>query len=662
MASQDEMNTAGERVSAPATQVQKSAVEFPSVEDILSDSTALPPRLPTERTDSLPAEEQTNLLRSLQEILKNFEGANEADVEAFKDVRSVLDKLWSCKLDYLVQAANVLANGSRNPSWRLPYGQSGILDFFLRLVASSEITDNELLLHSLRLGGNSCADTDENRLIVVKDNYTLAIIRRLLNPGLTQVVIPVLYNTCMDFESAHAQVAENRIAYILSKLIKDGAFSDNEALLDYSYELIELAAEQGKGVESSPDGTISLLLELAADKETTFSQSSCVVNSLVKYLENERFQHVCISNGMVERVLSVLQRSLSLEVNRSSVEEAKVLVQLQLKLNQTLAELSGSELFAKFYPLESPIFQTLKSWLTASEDQLQICSCVMLGNLARSDEVCEKMVCDLGLHKELISILKSDARGGVLHSSLGFLKNLAIAGNNRQHLGNAGIIPAIAPLWGYETVPQVQFAATSMARQLIVSSYENVTRLLEALPEGDASADKPTYLSLLLGLFEKTDSAPIKTEIGRSVASICRTLIPKAKESETSALLDSLFSLHKHIARPIGAMITQTQWPVVRSEGWFALALMASCKQGTAAAVDCLQNMEVYPLLENTLSASDSGSATEIEKVQRAKDRDNTIILVKELLSNDGALPEDWKASLEGLMNDHVSRAAFERK
>jgi len=46
-------------------------------------------------------------------------------------------------------------------------------------------------------------------------------------------------------EPAHTQVAENGIAYILSKLIKDGAFSDSEALLDYSYELIELAAEQG---------------------------------------------------------------------------------------------------------------------------------------------------------------------------------------------------------------------------------------------------------------------------------------------------------------------------------------------------------------------------------------------------------------------------------
>lgn len=401
-----------------------------------------------------------------------------------------------------------------------------------------------------------------------------------------------------------------------------------------------------KGVERSPDETIPLLLELATEKETAFTRFSCVVNSLVKYLENERFQNVCISNGIVERLLSVLQRSSSIEVDRSSVEEAKALVQLQLKLNQTLAEVSGSEQFAKFYPLGSPMMQTLKSWLTADEDQLQICSCVMLGNLARSDEVCEKMVSDLGLHKELISILKSDARGAVLHSSIGFLKNLAIAGNNRQHLGDAGIIPAISRLWGYETVPQVQFSAASIARQLLVSSLENVSRLLEALPKGDVPADKPTYLALLLDLFEKTDSAPIKTEIGRSVASICRTLIPKARGTdgpETTAPLDRLFRLHEHIARPIGAMITQTQWPVVRSEGWFALALMASCKQGTSAVVDCLQTMEVYPLLEETLSANDSDSASETQKIQRAKDRDNTIILVKELLNNNvsGPLSDD---------------------
>lgn len=117
MTSQDEMNTAGERVSAPDMQVslqKPQDVDCPSVEKILSESTALPPSLPTERTDSLPAEEQTNLLTSLQETLENLESENEAEIEAFMDVRSILDKLWSSNSDLLVQAANLLANGSRN--------------------------------------------------------------------------------------------------------------------------------------------------------------------------------------------------------------------------------------------------------------------------------------------------------------------------------------------------------------------------------------------------------------------------------------------------------------------------------------------------------------------------------------------------------------------
>lgn len=41
--------------------------------------------------------------------------------------------------------------------------------------------------------------TDENRDIVVKDNYTLAILRFFLDPELVFVAIPVIYNICMDF-------------------------------------------------------------------------------------------------------------------------------------------------------------------------------------------------------------------------------------------------------------------------------------------------------------------------------------------------------------------------------------------------------------------------------------------------------------------------------
>lgn len=44
-------------------------------------------------------------------------------------------------------------------SWRGPIGQSGILKFFLEVISAKKDVDVNLLLHSLRLVGNSCADT-----------------------------------------------------------------------------------------------------------------------------------------------------------------------------------------------------------------------------------------------------------------------------------------------------------------------------------------------------------------------------------------------------------------------------------------------------------------------------------------------------------------------
>lgn len=345
---------------------------------------------------------------------------------------------------------------------------------------------------------------------------------------------------------------------------------------------------------------------------------------------------------MVDEVLSTLEHSFSIEVDTTSKEDVQAIAQLRLKINQALAETSASALFAEKYPLDSPLCQKLKTWVVAAEDQLQICGCVMLGNLARSDEVCQTMVQDLKIHEELIAVLKNNSRGAVLHASLGFLKNLAIAGDNRISLVEAGIIPAISPLWDFDTVPQVQFAAASIARQLINASLENISHLLASAPDESGSTNEKTYLSLLLTLFEKTDSVPIKTEIGRTVASICRTATPKARESneQAIALLAKLFDLHPSVGRPVGAMITQTQWPVVRSEGWFALALMANTPSGCAAVVDVLNDEDVKKLLGDTLSGSSDENGEEAkDQSQVDKDRENVFVLVQEVLKNEVKIP-----------------------
>lgn len=132
-------------------------------------------------------------------------------------------------------------------------------------------------------------------------------------------------------------------------------------------------------------------MDLLSEEGVALSQFVGLANCLMSYLDKERFQDICISQCMVDRVLSVLKQSLYIKADPSSNGDTKALAQLQLKINQTLSEVSASPKFSEVYPLGSPLVQTLKDWLASTEDQLQICSCVMLGNLARSDAVCEIM-------------------------------------------------------------------------------------------------------------------------------------------------------------------------------------------------------------------------------------------------------------------------------
>ena len=120
---------------------------------------------------------------------------------------------------------------------------------------------------------------------------------------------------------------------------------------------------------------------------------------------------------MVENVLSIFTKSCAMDINGSPSEDVRILARSCMKVQQALSDVSALPLFADTYPLDSSLSGTLKLWLEAPEDQFQACSCVILGNLARSDEICKIMVCDLELHKPLISILQSNVRGSVLHAA-----------------------------------------------------------------------------------------------------------------------------------------------------------------------------------------------------------------------------------------------------
>lgn len=136
--------------------------------------------------------------------------------------------------------------------------------------------------------------------------------------------------------------------------------------------------------------------------------------------------------------------------------------------------------------------------------------------------------------------------------------------------------------------------------------------------------EKP-LLAEFLRIYAAAEELPTKTEIARTIAAVLRTLntSPTSASPSTPAYPDLETTLYTHpIARPLWDMILQDKWPVVRSEGLFALALMA---RGAAEKVwvEC-------------------GKAE--EKVLRGlggKDLDNSVILVAEVRNRLGGEVED---------------------
>ncbi len=431
-----------------------------------------------------------------------------------------------------------------------------------------------------------------------------------------------------------------------------------------------------------------VLLRIAAvvDKKhsvTDMGDFVALVNTAAAYLQYEKFQKALIALGAVDTILAVLVDSYTRFDSHPSMgepdeDDAKSLIELRSNLNQVLSDISALPEFKAAYPVISPLTMSLRRWLLSPQLQLQVCACIMLGNLARSDEACEEFVQTCQVHQPLISILKDANNSQLLHAALGFLKNLALPAKNKETLGNAGLFDVLPRLWALDTLQQIQFSSIALARQLTIGTFENVRNVCKRLSQDEGSpANIRTKLSLLIALFERTDAEPVKMEIARLIASVTRvftTYTGRTPEQMTKIRI-KFFRLHPDVGRPLSFMVSQTKWPVVRSEGWFVFAIMARFPEGAQCISDLMHDVSVFQPLVQILTGKDiiefkspassspvttpsdssgpsptysgpntgyeaktpesvqpNAQAAEMERI----DRENALVLVSELLKNRG--------------------------
>ena len=114
------------------------------------------------------------------------------------------------------------------------------------------------------------------------------------------------------------------------------------------------------------------------------------------------------------------------------------------------------------------VFTEAHRWLSSSNEQLQTAGALIIGNFARNDANCQRLV-HLGVAELLIASLKTaplEKSEALQHAVLSTLRNLAIPLENKPLLLDKGILGTVLPLSKSPTF-QIQFKLLGLIRMLV---------------------------------------------------------------------------------------------------------------------------------------------------------------------------------------------------
>ncbi|KAL2147555.1 hypothetical protein VTI28DRAFT_8810 [Corynascus sepedonium] len=453
----------------------------------------------------------------------------------------------------LAAVVEKIADGARDPSWRLPIGASGLLEFILSSVPGNE-PRHPLKKQILRLVGNACADCNENRALVVSSGvlrtFIMGIIEDPNDDDLLPFATAAALNLCLDYAPAQQQASEIGLSRVLVDLVSGDRLSTEacQSSLSRIMTILELLCTQDAEPKSANPDTPTLLLRLAtserydADLETFME----ICTPTLAYLTYQNLQPALVRNtGGVELLqLAFYQLYTRFDNTDADADTTAQLKQVGDAFLTVFADISSIPEFLEACPLDSKPVQTLVDWLKSYPplSHLQTAACLSLGNLSRSDE---SSIALLPRVKESLidivsrAILPASSPQSVpknpapplqlTHAALSFLKNLAIPQANKPIIGTALLDikhPILPRIWAStRTQPQLQFTAVSLTRLLLANCPANIRRICAPTTSGSDTEDtSKSNLALLTAIAASADEDPIKVEAARAASLVCRAL------------------------------------------------------------------------------------------------------------------------------------------
>ncbi|XP_012539505.1 rap1 GTPase-GDP dissociation stimulator 1 [Monomorium pharaonis] len=399
-------------------------------------------------------EECPNLVQILDSVV------NVNNMSIGETTELVIDEVFLTLLRHkfkhvVAKAAKAIAEIAKTDWGREKCTNSELIRMLIDLLKDEDI---DVLTQAGRALGNLCYENEAGKNLV-RERDGLKVILALLKKGtalkdiegarfLRSVAAGFLLNFLVDQKTLYRKALEEGMSVICGVLEEDGINGGEAAM----HLLLILGILNDENIMFLDERLTRILVDILASDISSELSEMCL-EVLQGQAENEEAKLSLAKAGVCELILKLLEKHgphFNDEDMRSIFKAACDLIVLILTGDESMDLLYDNG--------KGPVYLKLIEWLESTDEDLKITAILAMGNVARTDTHCKRMV-EQGIHRKLLKILKSNGnKAGDIrcqHATLSALRNLVIPAENKSLVLADGLIDVLYPMLEIPTFPVV---------------------------------------------------------------------------------------------------------------------------------------------------------------------------------------------------------------
>lgn len=377
----------------------------------------------------------------------------------------------------IIKAAKTIAEIAKTEQGRNTCTNDDLVKILIKLLKEDDI---HILTQTCRALGNICYENEKGKqLVQQRDSLKdiLTVLTKSINlrdaegaAFLRNVTAGFLLNFLIGQDDLQRKALEQNVLSIICSILEiDGTVAREAAT--HAMLILGILADLGQDILD--ERLIKVLVDILESDGSPEISEMCL-ELLHGQTENENTKLLLAKAGVCELLLKLLEK----HGPRCTDEETRSV--LKMACNLIVVILTGDESMNLLYDdSNGEVYEKLVEWLESSDEDLQITAVLAMGNFARTDIHCERMVAQ-GVHRKLLRLMSEnnnrtcDIR--LQHALLSALRNLVIPAANKPIVLADELIDIVYPMLDIPTFPVV-FKLLGTLRIVIDGQQEAATSL-----------------------------------------------------------------------------------------------------------------------------------------------------------------------------------------